>query len=123
MYVSIGLSSFWSPYCEAVQLKSLLTALFSLIQSQPPTPLSESSMPAGSEGDAGPPPTDAPPAQGEEEASPYDTAAFDWGKYTISFFARNFHNFKMAALVMAFVINFLLLFYRVSVIIVLQFHL
>ena len=48
----------------------------------------------------------------EDELPP--AIGFDWGKYAISFFARNFYNFKMAALVMAFAINFLLLFYRVS---------
>ena len=66
----------------------------------------------GSDGDPGIPQPQT--SESDEDAPPYDTAGFDWGKYTISLFARNFYNFKIAALVMAFMINFLLLFYRVG---------
>ena len=38
----------------------------------------------------------------------------EYGKKIISFLARNFYTMKYAALVMAFAINFILLFYKVS---------
>ncbi|XP_052827801.1 ryanodine receptor isoform X7 [Octopus bimaculoides] len=50
---------------------------------------------------------------GEEEV-PYETKAFDYGKYILSYFARNFYNFKYVALALAFFINFILLFYKVN---------
>lgn len=51
---------------------------------------------------------------GDEEELPYETKGFDWGKYILSLFARNFYNFKYVALVLAFVINVMLLFYKVT---------
>lgn len=52
-------------------------------------------------------------AIGDEEI-PYETKAFDYGKYILSYFARNFYNFKYVALALAFFINFILLFYKVN---------
>merc|ERR1712142_602357 len=55
----------------------------------------------------------------EKKAASTSSAApsFDFGKYmkkVTSFLARNFFTMKFAALVIAFIINFMLLFYRVS---------
>ncbi|CAG0903234.1 unnamed protein product [Cyprideis torosa] len=77
------------------------------------------------------PPADAPPpgwveptvepeaeAAGQSAAdSPPPVAQLDlseYGKKIISFLARNFYTMKYAALVMAFCINFILLFYKVT---------
>ncbi|KAK2153790.1 hypothetical protein LSH36_286g03064 [Paralvinella palmiformis] len=38
----------------------------------------------------------------------------DFGKFILSTFARNFYKFKLSALALAFAINFVLLFYKVS---------
>lgn len=46
-------------------------------------------------------------------------SSIDFSDYThrvVSFLARNFYNLKYVALVLAFCINFMLLFYRVSTI-------
>jgi len=66
-------------------------------------------------------PQEAPPTQQPENLDlpaddqvPIETPSFDYTKYMISLFARNFYNFKLSALCMAFIINFFLLFYRVS---------
>ncbi|VEL27368.1 unnamed protein product, partial [Protopolystoma xenopodis] len=45
----------------------------------------------------------------EEDFKPIDTTT-----YVISVFSRNFYRFKMCALVLAFLINFMLLFYKVE---------
>ncbi|KAL3874970.1 hypothetical protein ACJMK2_037916, partial [Sinanodonta woodiana] len=45
---------------------------------------------------------------------PPDTKSFDYGKYVLSLFARNFYNFKLLALFLAFFINIMLLFYKVA---------
>ncbi|XP_041353187.1 ryanodine receptor-like isoform X2 [Gigantopelta aegis] len=58
------------------------------------------------------------PVTGEQqqatEEEEQEAQAFDYGKYILSLFARNFYNFKYFALALAFAINFILLFYRVS---------
>ncbi|XP_071161899.1 ryanodine receptor-like [Mytilus edulis] len=59
-------------------------------------------------------PRSSSPKAGEDDELPYEAKSFDWGKYVLSLFARNFYNFKYAALVLAFIINVMLLFYRVN---------
>ncbi|CAC5393895.1 RYR2 [Mytilus coruscus] len=59
-------------------------------------------------------PRTSTPKTGEDDELPYEAKSFDWGKYVLSLFARNFYNFKYAALVLAFIINVMLLFYRVN---------
>ncbi|XP_048259812.1 ryanodine receptor-like isoform X9 [Haliotis rufescens] len=49
----------------------------------------------------------------EEEAGA-ESQEFDYTKYILSLFARNFYNFKYIALALAFAINFVLLFFKVS---------
>ncbi|XP_064490365.1 ryanodine receptor-like isoform X2 [Ornithodoros turicata] len=61
------------------------------------------------------PPTAAPEPPKPTEQPP--VAALDLSEYTqkiVSFLARNFYNMKYIALVLAFFINFILLFYKVS---------
>ena len=51
------------------------------------------------------------------KAPPNPMAAIDFGAYArkiVSFLARNFFTLKFIALAIAFTINFMLLFYRVS---------
>lgn len=51
-----------------------------------------------------------------EESAP--VASIDFSKYSqkiVSFLARNFYTMKYIALVMAFCMNFILLFYKVKV--------
>lgn len=51
------------------------------------------------------------------ETEPPAVAQLNFGAYgqrTVSFLARNFYNLKYLALVLAFCINFMLLFYKVS---------
>lgn len=55
------------------------------------------------------------------EAAPQASAVseIDFNAYThrlVSFLARNFYNLKYVALVLAFGINFILLFYKVSIV-------
>ncbi|KAJ8309071.1 hypothetical protein KUTeg_013945 [Tegillarca granosa] len=50
----------------------------------------------------------------DDEDIPYETKNFDYGKYALSLFARNFYRFKLIALALAFAINFLLLFFKVT---------
>ncbi|XP_052768471.1 ryanodine receptor 2-like isoform X9 [Mya arenaria] len=61
------------------------------------------------------------PGADQDEDIIYETKNFDYGKYILitlinigSLFARNFYNFKYLALLLAFLINFMLLFYKVS---------
>lgn len=49
----------------------------------------------------------------EEEPCPFEMKKIDTGTYIISLFAKNLYNFKIYALVLAFFINFMLLFYEV----------
>ncbi|XP_048731868.2 ryanodine receptor-like isoform X6 [Ostrea edulis] len=73
------------------------------------------------------PPRMSADSKSNEEEIPYETKGFDYGKYALylsvlkqkliligSLFARNFYNFKYVALFLAFIINFMLLFYKVS---------
>ncbi|XP_072162212.1 ryanodine receptor isoform X2 [Bemisia tabaci] len=60
-------------------------------------------------------------AEGKQEtvSEPSAVSQIDFNGYThraLSFLARNFYNLKYAALVLAFCINFILLFYKVTVI-------
>merc|ERR1712241_453875 len=55
----------------------------------------------------------------EEPIKPEDEPAeegpeFEYGKYVLSLFARNFYNFKFMALLLAFCINIVLLFFKVT---------
>ncbi|XP_045464164.1 ryanodine receptor isoform X4 [Harmonia axyridis] len=53
--------------------------------------------------------------QGSTEPSAVSQINFGaYGKRAVSFLARNFYNLKLVALVLAFCINFMLLFYKVS---------
>lgn len=55
----------------------------------------------------------------QETITEPSTSTIDFSEYThriVSFLARNFYNLKYVALVLAFCINFMLLFYKVSVI-------
>ncbi|XP_070180339.1 ryanodine receptor-like isoform X4 [Littorina saxatilis] len=71
----------------------------------PPPPYTPEPMPA--------PAAEPAPTNLEDEA-PIGTQSFDYGKYVLSLFARNFYNFKQVALVLAFLINVILLFYKVN---------
>lgn len=52
----------------------------------------------------------------KEEPSAASSINFsEYGHGIVSFLARNFYNLKYAALVLAFAINFLLLFYQVLI--------
>ncbi|XP_053408017.1 ryanodine receptor-like isoform X6 [Mercenaria mercenaria] len=66
-------------------------------------------------------PVASQPSTDAEDEIPFETKSFDYGKYILrmlssigSLFARNFYNFKYLALLLAFLINFMLLFYKVS---------
>jgi ryanodine receptor 2 len=55
--------------------------------------------------------------QAVQVPAPSALAQVDLSQYTkraVSFLARNFYNLKYVALVLAFCINFVLLFYKVS---------
>lgn len=55
--------------------------------------------------------------QGTTEPSAVSQINFGaYGKRAVSFLARNFYNLKLVALVLAFCINFMLLFYKVKLI-------
>ncbi|XP_025103910.1 ryanodine receptor-like isoform X4 [Pomacea canaliculata] len=58
--------------------------------------------------------TQEPAGSKLEDEAPIDQQSFDYGKYILSLFARNFYNFKYLALTLAFFINVILLFYKVS---------
>ncbi|XP_064623398.1 ryanodine receptor-like isoform X6 [Lineus longissimus] len=84
------------------------------LPSTPITPVRKRSLEAPTGGT----PTLAGPSIAEEalpEAEGKDAGDNDYGKLLLSFFARNFYNFKLIALVFAFFINFMLLFFKVSV--------
>ncbi|KAK0046902.1 ryanodine receptor 44F, partial [Biomphalaria pfeifferi] len=49
-----------------------------------------------------------------EEEPAVETTEFEYGKYILSLFARNFYNFKYLALLLAFLINVVLLFFKVT---------
>ncbi|XP_055878934.1 ryanodine receptor 2-like isoform X5 [Biomphalaria glabrata] len=49
-----------------------------------------------------------------EEEPAVETTEFEYGKYILSLFARNFYNFKYLALLLAFFINVVLLFFKVT---------
>lgn len=54
----------------------------------------------------------------ETVTEPSAVSQIDFNAYThraVSFLARNFYNLKYVALVLAFCINFMLLFYKVSI--------
>ncbi|XP_064602338.1 ryanodine receptor 2-like [Liolophura sinensis] len=50
----------------------------------------------------------------QEEDVLVEPRSFDYGKYILSLFARNFYNFKYLGLAISFLINIILLFYKVS---------
>lgn len=53
----------------------------------------------------------------EAAAAVEEKTSSDWGMRLLSIFARNFYNFKVAALFTAFAINFVLLFYKVTTVV------
>ncbi|VDK44962.1 unnamed protein product [Dibothriocephalus latus] len=54
-----------------------------------------------------------PSAQASEEPTVVELKPIPTSTFLISIFARNFYRFKLCALILAFLINFLLLCYRV----------
>lgn len=81
---------------------------------QPPTPKTQQPTPYSFE--QGPMQETSEPTTSAnlENEAPVDAQGFDYGKYVLSLFARNFYNFKYLALVLAFFINVILLFYKVN---------
>ncbi|KAK3094056.1 hypothetical protein FSP39_023525 [Pinctada imbricata] len=75
----------------------------------PPQDTQQPSHPVFSE-----PPSESTQPPSDSEELPYETKGFDYTKYALSLFARNFYNFKYIALALAFAINFMLLFFKVS---------
>ncbi|GFO35387.1 ryanodine receptor [Plakobranchus ocellatus] len=57
--------------------------------------------------------TSAESGKAEEEPAS-DAPEFEYGRYVLSLFARNFYNFKYVALLLAFLINIVLLFFKVT---------
>uniref|UniRef100_A0A1I8I891 EF-hand domain-containing protein n=1 Tax=Macrostomum lignano TaxID=282301 RepID=A0A1I8I891_9PLAT len=57
---------------------------------------------------------DGPTTFTEEEELECETPTIDTSTFILSLFARNFYNFKLLALGLAFFINFILLFFRVT---------
>lgn len=57
---------------------------------------------------------DSPLTLAEEEELECETPTIDTSTFILSLFARNFYNFKLLALALAFFINFILLFFRVT---------
>ncbi|KAK3736855.1 hypothetical protein RRG08_000604 [Elysia crispata] len=49
-----------------------------------------------------------------EDEPAADAPEFEYGRYILSLFARNFYNFKYMALLLAFLINIVLLFFKVT---------
>ncbi|XP_013392084.1 ryanodine receptor [Lingula anatina] len=68
--------------------------------------------PAGGEHASGEDVTDKR-KQAKDDELPYEIKGTEYGNFVLGWFARNFYNFKFAALVLAFIINFVLLFYQV----------
>ncbi|XP_012937590.1 ryanodine receptor [Aplysia californica] len=58
--------------------------------------------------------TSKEPTSKHEEEPAAEGHEFEYGKYILSLFARNFYNFKYLALLLAFFINVVLLFFKVS---------
>ncbi|RUS74273.1 hypothetical protein EGW08_017975, partial [Elysia chlorotica] len=50
----------------------------------------------------------------QEDEPAQDAPEFEYGRYILSLFARNFYNFKYMALLLAFLINIVLLFFKVT---------
>ncbi|KAL4238125.1 Ryanodine receptor 2 [Mactra antiquata] len=92
-----------------------------LADTKPMEPESGTQTPYGTTPMGGTPVGNGQASTDPSDEVPYETKSFDYGKYILmtlqsvaSLFARNFYNFKYLALLLAFLINFMLLFYKVS---------